>query len=190
MSELAMPSHASTVIFTYDDYLALPNDGKRYEIIEGELSMTPSPSTKHQNIILNLVELLRKHVRVHSLGKVFCSPIDVVFSMTAVVQPDIIFVSHEREHIITKKNIVEAPDLVIEILSESTEHIDRTMKKELYERYGVREYWIVVPGKQMIEVYSLQERRYLPPAIYHFTEQLQSPLFSTLSFAVKTAFEK
>ncbi len=148
------------MIVTYDDYLKLPNDGNRYEILEGELVMTPAPETDHQRISRNLEFILHSYATEHSLGEVFFALVDVVFSMTTVVQPDIIFVSTERSHIVTKKNIIAAPDLVVEILSESTEATDRTTKKKLYEQYGVKEYWIVDPVSQTVEQYILSGTSY------------------------------
>ncbi len=145
---------------TYDDYLALPNDGKKYEIIEGELIMTPSPISEHQIISRNIVLILGTYVSKNKLGEVLYAPIDVVLSMTDVVQPDIVFISSERTGIITKKNIIAAPDLVIEILSESTETLDRVTKKNLYEHYGVREYWIVNPTAKTIEQYILENKAF------------------------------
>ena len=180
----------AAVVFTYDDYLAIPPDGKRYEIIQGELCMTPAPSTEHQEILLNLVDLLRSFVRAHSLGKVYCAPVDVVFSMTEVVQPDIIFISKDRAHIIAKKNVVAAPDLVVEILSEATEKTDRTAKRALYERFGVKEYWIVDPAKSRIEVFEYRDGKYASPALYDKSDTVRSLLLTGFAFAVDAVFEK
>jgi len=187
--ELAAMQRAA-VVFTYDDYLTLPNDGRRHEILDGELVMTPVPSTEHQEILLNLIELLRGFVRRESQGKVFCAPTDVVFSMTDVVQPDVVFVSKERLHIITKKNIVAAPDIVIEIVSEATEKMDRVTKKQLYERFGVKEYWLVDSEKQMIEVYELRGREFGPPHIYRASDTFRTALLSNFSFNVGSIFPK
>lgn len=146
-----------TALVTYDDYRHLPDDGYRYEIIGGELIMTPAPITIHQRISRILSNQLTNFVEKNNLGEIFYAPTDVVFSMTEVVQPDILFISKERSQIITKKNIIAAPDLVIEILSDSTEVLDRKQKKELYEKYGVKEYWIVDIEKAMVEQYILQD---------------------------------
>jgi len=156
----------ATVVYTYDDYLLLPNDGKRYEIIDGELAVTPAPSTEHQEISLRLEKALLQHIEQHNWGKLYHAPVDVVFSMTDVVQPDIVLVSKDRTHIITKKNIVAAPDVVVEILSETTENTDRTAKKAMYERFGVKEYWIVDPPARTVEVYRLQGNRFDEPRIF------------------------
>jgi Uma2 family endonuclease len=139
--------------FTYDDYLALPDDGKRYEVIEGEISMTPAPSPRHQEIQADLCARMVLHVREHLLGKVYVSPIDVVLSMVDIVQPDVLFVSKDRMDIVAKKNIVGIPNLIVEILSPSSAERDRVEKMDLYQRYGLPEYWIVDPDSQMVEVY-------------------------------------
>jgi len=182
--------HQQAIIFTYDDYLALPNDGKRYEIIEGELYMTPTPQTDHQFILGNLYRILDAYIRKNKLGLVLLAPTDVVLSMTDIVQPDIVYVSKEREHIITKKNIIAAPDLVIEILSEATEKTDRTTKKELYERFGVKEYWIVETERKVIEVYQRKENLYASPVVYGTNDTLHSSLLAGFSILVSSAFEK
>ena len=150
----------NTKIVTYDDYLTLPDDGKKYEIIDGELIMTPSPLSVHQRILRNLVRIFDTYVSKNRLGEVLFAPLDVILSMTDVVQPDFIFVPQDRSDIITKKNIIAAPDLVIEILSESTETLDRVTKKGLYERYGVKEYWIVDPSARTVEQYVLENKSY------------------------------
>jgi len=150
----------NTKIVTYDDYLTLPDDGKKYEIIDGELIMTPSRVSVHQLTSRNIVRILDSFVSKNKRGEVLYAPLDVVLSMTDVVQPDIVFISSERRDIITKKNIIAAPDLVIEILSESTDTIDRVKKKNLYERHGVKEYWIVDPSARTVEQYILENNLY------------------------------
>src|SRR5690554_2681848 len=127
-----MASDTLARLITYDDYRHLPDDGKQYQIIRGELYMTPAPPTVHQRIARNLFLFMDDHVRKHKPGEILFSPVDVVLSMTDVVQPDIVFVAKERLNIIAEKNIVEAPDLVVEILSEHTGKIDRTKKMKLY----------------------------------------------------------
>ncbi|MGH7791389.1 MAG: Uma2 family endonuclease, partial [Thermodesulfobacteriota bacterium] len=113
---------------TYEDYLLLPEDGNRYEILDGELNVTPAPTTKHQTISGNLFVILHRYVREQRAGKVFSAPVDVILDYSSIVQPDLIFVSKEREEIITEKNVQGAPDLVIEILSPNTVKIDRLRK--------------------------------------------------------------
>lgn len=144
---------AGKIILNYDDYLNLPDDGNRYEILEGVLYVTPSPTTKHQRISRNLEFLLFDFVRKHELGEIFYAPLDVIFSHISIAQPDLIFVSKEREDILTEKNIRGAPDLVVEILSPSTAERDRFLKAQLYARYGVDYYWVLNPETKTMEEY-------------------------------------
>jgi len=143
-------------ISTYQDYLNLPDDGKRYELINGELVMVAAPFTIHQIISGNIEEEIRTFLKQTQMGIMIHSPIDVVLSETNVVQPDIIFISEANSNIIKEKNIQGTPDLVIEILSPSTAYYDIIEKKEIYETFGVKEYWIVDPKKQRIEIFELK----------------------------------
>src|SRR4030042_5727949 len=122
--------------------------------------MTPSPITRHQRISRKIVFTLEKFVTENDLGEVFDAPYDVYFDNENVVQPDILFVSKERSNIIGEKNIQGSPDLVIEIISESTAYRDLVQKKKLYARFGVKEYWIVFPGEEFIEIYTLKANAY------------------------------
>jgi len=144
---------AGHILVTYEDYCALPSDGRRYEVLEGVLRVTPSPSTKHQRVSRRLELILALHVEENNLGEVFYAPIDVVLSPHTVVQPDLIFVSRERSHLITDKNIAGPPDLVIEILSPASAEADRLLKAQLYARHGVDYYWLVDPEAETLEEY-------------------------------------
>ena len=140
--------------FTYRDYTLLP-EGDRRELIEGDFYVVPAPSIRHQTIAANVGTALRHFVRRNRLGTVLWAPTDVVLSPESVVQPDIVFVSNERSGIITEDNIAGAPDLVVEILSPSTAERDRELKLTLYTRFGVREYWIVDPEENTVQVLGL-----------------------------------
>lgn len=140
--------------FTYEDYCLL-GDEKRYELIGGKLYGVPAPSVIHQMVAGNLYFMLRQHVGENNLGVVISAPVDVYLTEEDVVQPDVIFISRERQHIITESNIRGAPDLVIEILSGSTAERDRTLKKKLYVTHGVREIWFVHPVARTIEVCTI-----------------------------------
>jgi len=145
-------------LLTYDDYVTFPdNDGIRKEIIEGELFMSPAPSIKHQLILRNLFRVLDNFIMEHNLGEIFFAPCDVIFSNINIMQPDILFISNENSKILTALNIKGAPDLIIEILSPSTIENDRIYKKLVYEKFGVKEYWVVDPQEEMIEVWALQD---------------------------------
>ena len=142
--------------FTYRDYLLLP-EGDRRELIEGDFHAVPAPSIWHQTIVANLGMALRDFVKRNRLGAVLWAPTDVVLSPESVVQPDILFISNERRGIITEDNVSGAPDLVVEILSPSTAERDRELKRALYARCGVREYWLVDPEDSSVEVMALEE---------------------------------
>jgi len=165
------------VRLNYEDFCLLPNNGKRYEIIEGELFVTPSPLRRHQRVLANLLYYLTEFVKKHDLGEVYPAPFDVVFSEYDVVEPDILYVSKARASIVTEKNIQGAPDLVVEILSESTAPIDRTTKLKLYARYGVAEYWVIDPTAYSVEIYRLVPGGYDLAAQLGPSQSLTSPLF-------------
>lgn len=183
-----MSLETPTKLVTYDDYRHLPDDGKQYQIIEGELYMTPGPTTTHQRILFKLAQILNNHTSKYDKGEVMIAPVNVVLSMTDVVQPDIIFVSQKRLNIITKKNVVEAPDLVVEILSERTETIDRIKKKELYEEHSVKEYWIVDPDAKTIELYAFEENKLVLKKTAKLGEKLTSLLLNQFVLEVSDVF--
>jgi len=140
---------------TYQDYLDLPDDGQRYEIIEGELYVSPAPNIKHQRVSARLTYVLTAHSVRDRLGEVFTAPIDVKFADPSTVQPDILYISRERQGIITEQNIQGAPDLVIEIISPSSTRMDQEIKRDLYAKYGVRYYWLAHPQDQWLRAYEL-----------------------------------
>jgi len=148
------------VVLTYRDYAALPNDGRKYEIHEGELSVTPAPGTRHQQISRNFLVALDAYVSARRLGEVLDAPIDVILSDTTIVQPDIVYVANDRRRLLTSRGIEGPPTLVVEILSPSTIEIDRHTKSQLYARHGVPYYWIVDPEACSVEVYVLAEGGY------------------------------
>jgi len=168
------------VKFTYDDYLLLPDDGKRYQIIEGEIYMVPAPAPYHQDILGKLFVLLLTFVEERGLGRVYLAPCDVILSEVDIVQPDIFFISKEREHIITEKNIRGAPDLAIEILSQSTAKFDKMVKMKLYERSEVKEYWLVYPDREEIEVLALRGGCYESMGVFGIEQSFESALLKGL----------
>ena len=174
--------------YTYDDYLKTPDD-KRYELIEGELYMTPSPITNHQRISGKIDFELRKFVLENDCGEVFYAPYDVYFDDENVVQPDILFISKERLNIIGEKNLQGAPDLVIEILSESNAYRDLIQKKKLYARYGVKEYWIVVPGEKTIDIHILKDKTYQLYKTLGEDDTLESQIMKGFKMELKAIFK-
>jgi Uma2 family endonuclease len=145
---------------TYEDYVTLPDDGRRYEILDGELVVTPAPTTRHQLVSGNLEMILRAHVRAHDLGTILDAPVDVILDQATVVQPDLLFVSKAKGHIVEERAVEGAPDLVVEILSPTTEHRDRGAKMKLYARFGVAHYWLVDVEAQVVEVRMLADGTY------------------------------
>ncbi len=160
--------------YTYADYCLTPDD-ERYELLDGELVMSPAPNSTHQITVAELGTLLHMFVKASGLGQVFFAPYDVVLSDTNVVQPDLLFISNERAYIITPANARGAPDLVVEILSPSTTERDRTFKRALYARYGVGEYWLVDPDARTITVLLLGASDFEEVARYGAGETLTSP---------------
>ena len=148
------------VILTYKDYEALPNDGRRYEIHEGELSVTPAPTPRHQLVSANLFRVLDAHVETRRLGKVLYAPIDVILSDTTVIQPDLLFLEARRLAMISSRGIEGPPSLILQILSPSTAQIDRNTNMQLFARHGVPYSWIVDPEARVIEAYVLREGAY------------------------------
>jgi len=179
----------SKIKFTYKDYKNLPeSETKRYELLEGELVMVPSPTTYHQRISGNLERILRDFVRRHDLGFVYHAPLDVVFSQEDVAQPDIFFTSKDRSQVITDENIQGAPDLIVEILSPATRERNRTYKGTLYARHGVRECWIVDPADKSVEVMTLGRKGFETVQLYRMGQPLTSPLLNGFSLDLKEIF--
>jgi Uma2 family endonuclease len=140
--------------YTHADLLAMPEDGKRREIIEGDLFVTPSPISNHQRILAELVGAFRDYLKANPVAEVLFAPLDVILSEHDVMEPDLLLVLKEHQSII-RDWVRGAPDLVVEILSPATEARDRGPKMKAYARFGVGEYWIVDPATQVIEVYRL-----------------------------------
>lgn len=175
---------------TVEDYLSFPEDGKRHEIIDGEHYMTPAPNVRHQEISKRLEMALIAFVEEKGLGKVFDAPIDVVFSEHDVVQPDIIYISKANSRIITEQNIQGSPDLIVEILSENSLKADKVVKKRTYARYGVKEYWIVDPTLNRVEVYRLGKEGYRLARTLEEKETLTSRLLPELKIDLKKILAK
>ena len=148
-----MISLPASLKFTYEEYLTFPEDGKRHELIAGDHYVTPAPLTKHQRIVAALHRIIGPFVHECALGTVLCAPVDVLLSQVDVVQPDFLFISTARSSIITERHIQGAPDLVVEILSDSTRNNDEGIKHTLYERAQVQEYWIIDPRSETVKVF-------------------------------------
>lgn len=169
-----MVTQRARLKFTYEDYKHTPED-KRYELIDGELILAAAPGRAHQRTEMKIALRLGSYVEENDLGEVYSAPFDVVLTDTDVVQPDLLFVSKERLNIINDDNIRGAPDLVVEILSPSTAGRDRTVKRILYAKHGVKEYWQVDTDAKTIMVLLLGENGYELADIYGEGQALTSP---------------
>jgi Uma2 family endonuclease len=184
-----MATETSTKL-TYEDYVNLPNDGKRYEIIDGELYVNPAPNLKHQRVIAKLLSALHRYFEEHANGEVFVAPTDVVLSDTNVVEPDLLVVLSARSSILTERNIQGAPDIVIEVLSDSTRRVDEIDKRKLYEHFGVSEYWIADPVIDTMKIYRRAARGFERVAEVSLEAggALTSPLLPGFSLDIQRVF--
>ena len=176
------------VKFTYEDYLATPAD-VRYELLDGDLLMVPAPNLKHQRVQGNLYYHLRRFISEREPGELLPAPCDVVLSDTDVVQPDLLFVSREREHLLSGgENVQGAPDLVIEILSPATAERDRGYKHELYGRHGVAEYWLVDPMAETVSVHRQRTGVLTVARTFSRKQTLRSSLLPGLELHLEDVF--
>jgi len=149
------------VKLTYDDFVQFPDDGLRHELIDGEHYVTPSPNTKHQSVSINLTVLIGSWLERNPIGRLFHAPFDVVFSTYDVVEPDLLYLSNERaSDALTPLHVRGVPELVVEIGSPGTRRRDETIKRRLYDRTGVSEYWIVDPEIDTIRVYRREAKTF------------------------------
>lgn len=180
------------VKLTYEDYLLLPEDGKRHELIDGEHYVTPTPIRRHQAVSGNLFGLIWSYLQQRPIGRVYAAPFDVIFSDYDVVEPDLLYISRERsQEIETSPWVKGAPDLVVEIGSPSTRKRDETIKRRLYERFGVLEYWVVDPEIDTIKVFRRIDDRYRRVAelLLENDDVLTTPLLPNLELRLTKIFE-
>jgi Uma2 family endonuclease len=173
--------------FNYNDYLLLP-EHSRYEILDGELYVAPAPNTKHQRVSRKLETALIEYVESNALGEVFDAPYDVILSDEDIVQPDLIFVRKERDGIIKENNVRGAPDLIVEILSETTRARDLKEKRKIYARFQVAEYWIVDPQAETVQVLLWTHTGYTVAGTYRKSDRLSSPLTPGLDLPLTQVF--
>ncbi len=188
-----MKPAASGVKLTYDDFLLFPDDGMRHELIDGEHYVTASPNTKHQVVSGNLYWLLRTYLEQHPIGRIYYAPFDVLFSKFDVVEPDLLYVSKERAaDVLTTQHVKGSPDLIIEIGSPSTRQRDETIKRRLYERTAVTEYWVVDPDLDVVRVYRREGDRFGRPVelACESGDVLTTPLFSGLNLQLADIFKE
>lgn len=174
--------------WTYADYASIPEDGHRYEIVNGVLYMAPSPSLGHQGIAGEIFAYLRNFVQMAGLGRVFVAPTDVELSYKNVVQPDVFVVLNEHLDRMAGSRLIGAPDLVVEIASPSTARHDLREKQDAYARASVPEYWIVTPGEQVVEVLVLEDSLYSSLGVFHGYAILPSRIVPDLPVRVEQFF--
>lgn len=175
--------------WTCADFLRLPDDGVRYEIIDGVLYMTNAPDPDHQYAVVEILSLLHSHINVNQLGVVYTSPIEVHLpGIAQPVQPDVLFIAQDRRNIVKAKFIEGAPDLIVEVTSASTARLDRKVKLDAHERAGVREYWSANPRTRFVEVYSLEQGEYVLRGEYGPGEALISGVVSGLAAMTDVLF--
>ena len=186
------PLSTTQTLWTYEDYCKIPEDGKRHEIINGIHHVSPAPFVPHQRILGRLFKSLYDHVEKHQVGEVFVAPVDVLLSPNDVVQPDILYISNDRASILSDKNAQGAPDLIIEILSNSTRRHDEVTKLELYERFGVLEYWIVDRKSESIKIYRLRDDSFDKPIVLSRTggDTIETTLLPGWQMDLEDVFRK
>jgi Uma2 family endonuclease len=185
---MSSPPRSQPVPYTYRDYLCLPDDGRRYELIDGDLFVSPAPTPFHQTVSRRLQYALMTALEQTGIAFVFNAPCDVLLADTTVVQPDLAIVRQDHRDIVTGRALEGAPALVVEILSPSTRDRDLYLKRDAYARFGVAEYWVVDPDRGFVEVYSLEDGAYAGPRRYDRASTLESPAFPEVSIPLNAIF--
>jgi len=174
---------------SFEEFRQLPTDGKRYELIHGEVHLTPAPSTWHQLALENLSHSLGTYIREKGVGRIAYAPLDVRLGRDTSLQPDLIFVSTSRTGIIQENLIAGAPDLVVEILSTSTAAHDRAIKLPIYAEAGVPEVWLIDSQAKTVEVLKLQGKRYFVEATHAGDQTLISNSFPGWQLPLNDLFD-
>jgi Uma2 family endonuclease len=183
------PVRIEAELLTVEDYRATP-EGTRYQLIEGELIMSPSPNLNHQTILGNLSQIFSRYLADHLIGKFYFAPLDVYLSDHDVVQPDLLFVTNANLGILADDGLHGAPDLAIEVLSPSTAQLDKKAKRILYARHGVKELWLVDPLLLQIQLYDFARDRAKPVQLVEEDETFSSPLLPGLTIAAVEVFKR
>jgi Uma2 family endonuclease len=174
---------------TFEEFRQFPIDGKRYELISGEVHLTPAPNTKHQFVVHNLDISLSPYVQKNKLGEVWEAPLDVQLAEDTALQPDLVFVANRRAEIVREEFIAGAPDLVVEVLSASTAVHDRATKLPIYAEAGVPEVWLLDSQAKTVEVLKLQGKKYLVDATLAGDQVLTSNLFPGWQLPLRDLFD-
>jgi len=175
--------------WTYEDYLRLPDDGRRYEIIEGVLFVTNAPGFDHQFTVTELVGELRSFIKAHNLGVVLAAPFEVHLSETTrPVQPDVLFIKRDKQPPASAKYFAGAPDLIVEVLSPSSIRTDRHIKFDAYEQAGVAEYWLANPKTRSVEVHTLSRGEYALLGEFTADEVITSEILAGIAIVTSSLF--
>lgn len=177
-----------SLAITVHDYMGMPEGPPYYQLIDGELYMSPSPNWRHQEIAGKIYTRISNFLEKHDLGRVFIAPLDVCLTEINVYQPDVLFFTHKRKGILGERCIEGAPDFVVEVLSDSTAHLDKGHKRKIYARTGVRELWFVDPETNEIAVYDLKKSVDAATATYGGNDKFSSALFPGLKFSCAEIF--
>lgn len=148
---MAMPASVQVPRYTAAELRRFPEDGLRYEVIHGDLFVTPAPGTVHQRAVLELGARLKAYLEAHGLGEALIAPYEVEFAKDTAVQPDVLVILNDRAHQLTRKRLMGAPSLAVEVISYSSKRTDRLQKRALYVDEGAEEYWVVDPGLARVE---------------------------------------
>ncbi len=182
------PSSASVYKMTTKEFFELPEGPPYFQLIDGDLYMSPSPRRYHQRISMLLGSELHAFIEDHELGELYAAPSDVVLNGHTVLEPDLYFVSRERAHILNDQGTNGAPDLVVEILSPSTAKLDVGVKRKLYAESGVREMWVVVPEAKTVEVYRFAENAAGSATTLGVQDSLTTEIFLGLTLVIRDIF--
>lgn len=183
------PAHAATEMLTVEDYRATP-EGTHYQLVEGELIMSPAPNRFHQDVVLNLIDLLRGYLRTHPIGRVYVAPFDVFLSDHNVFQPDVLYVSAANFPRFAEDGLHGAPDLAIEVLSPGTAQLDKKNKRRVYAQVGVKELWLVDPLLLQIQVYDFARDVAKPVRLIEEDETFTTLLLPGLAIAAAEIFKR
>jgi Uma2 family endonuclease len=179
----------SKVRFKAGDIWDVPDDNLRYEVIDGDLFMTPAPSWKHQSSLMLLGNLIFNWVHPRGLGTIVPAPTGVVLDEENGVQPDLVYIAREHFNIISERGVEGSPDLVVEVLSPSTEVRDRGVKMRRYAAAGIAHYWLLDPRARALEAYALSENGYELAGIHGPGAIFRPALFPGLEIPVDTLWE-
>lgn len=183
------PVHAEVELLTVEDYRATP-EGSRYQLVEGELIRAPAPNRFHQDVILNVIDLLRGYLRTHPVGRVYVAPFDVFLSDHNVFQPDVVFVAAENFSRFGDDGLHGPPDLAVEVLSPGTAQIDKKNKRRVYAQAGVKELWLVDPLLLQIQLYDFARDPAKPVRFVEEDENFSSALLPGLVFEAAEIFKR